>query len=120
MLRKTFSEGLVWFSLNGSVGLTDIADFLREMSKEIHYGNRVFVLDISGGEHIQRHAFDSLINIKNKLKKDGVRLIILCAKKTLIDILNVERVPEHFEVISDTAVLKNQYSYANSYSSYRN
>ncbi len=119
-MRKTFSEGLVWFSLNGPVGLTDIADFLREMSKEINCGNRIFVLDISGGEHIQRHAFDSLINIKNKLRKSGVRLIILCSKKTLIDILNVERVPEHFEVINDISVLKSQYTFANSFSSYRN
>ncbi len=114
MLKKNYLRNLVWFSLGGDVGLTDIADFLREMSNEIIGGQRLFVLDLSTGEHIKRHAFDSLINIKNKLKKNGVRLIIVCTKQMLIDILNVERVPEHFEVISDTSILKSQYSFAKS------
>ncbi len=119
MLRKDYSEGIVRFSLDGDVGLTDIADFMREMSKEIMTGNRLFVLDLSAGEHIKRHAFDSLINIKNKLRKSGVRLIIVCTKQMLIDILNVERVPEHFEVVSDTRLLQSQYSLAKS-TAYRN
>lgn len=120
MLGKNYSDGIVFFSLKGDVGLTDIADFLREMSREIANGSRTFVLDLSGGEHIQRHAFDSLINIKNKLRSNGVRLVIVCTKKMLMDILNVERVPEHFEVISDTSILKNRYSMVGSYSGYRN
>lgn len=120
MLKKTYQEGLVWFSLNGAVGLTDIADFLREMSKEINYGNKVIVLDISNSDHIQRHSFDSLINIKNKLKQSGVRLIIVCSKQLLINILKVERIPEHFEVVNDTALIKSQYAFANSYSVYKN
>lgn len=120
MLKKSLSGEFVWFSLDGIIGLTDIADFLREMSKEITYGNKNFVLDISSGEYIQRHAFDSLINIKNKLKKSGVRLVIFCSKQMLIDILNVERIPEHFDVVNDNSVVKNQYSIAVSKPSYRN
>ncbi|MGC8927337.1 MAG: STAS domain-containing protein [Myxococcota bacterium] len=120
MLGKNYSNGIVWFSLKGDVGLTDVADFLREMRREVATGSKMFVLDLSNSEHIQRHAFDSLINTKNKLRSDGIRLIIVCTKKILMDILNVERVPEHFEVISDTSVLNNIYSVQVSYSGYRN
>ncbi|MCX7944033.1 MAG: STAS domain-containing protein [Deltaproteobacteria bacterium] len=120
MLKKNMYEGLVWFSLSGEVGLTDVAGFLREMSKEITNGNKIFVLDISDGEHIRRHSFDALINIKEKLRKSGVRLIIVCCKKILIDILNVERVTEHFEVVSDSSLVKNQFSFSQNCFSYRN
>jgi anti-anti-sigma regulatory factor len=65
MLSKMYSEGLVWFSIRGDVNLVDIADFLREMQREIATGSRGFILDLSNADHIQRHAFDSLINRTN-------------------------------------------------------
>jgi|GEM_PF-2418625 len=120
MLTKNYSEGLVWFSLRGDINLVDVADFLREMQKEVATGSKGFILDLSDAEHIHRHAFDSLINIKNKLRANGVRLVILCTKKMLIDILSVERVPEHFEVTNDPSKVRVGLSYSKSLSSYRN
>ncbi len=120
MLKKNLFSGVVSFSIVGEVNLTDIADFLREMTGEIVMGRKAFMLDISNAEHIHRHAFDSLINIKNRLKANGVRLVIVCSKQALIDILNVERVPEHFEVLRDSSSLKQNLANAFSVQSYRN
>lgn len=120
MLKKKSTNGLIWFKLDGDIGLTEVADFIREMTKEIQYGNKVYILDISESEHIQRHAFDSLINIKNKLKLSGVRLIILCTKKLLMDILKVERVPEHFEVLNNVSLVDSYFSFSNSKQVFKN
>lgn len=120
MLRRSYSGKFVKFSIGGDVNLADIADFLREMTKEIMSGSRAFLLDISSAEHIQRHAFDSLINIKNKLRAGGVRLVIVCDRQALLDILNVERIPEHFEVLRDPSSLTQDYVCVNGVRGYRN
>lgn len=100
-IKKKVIKGYVVISLKGDMEAYDAEKFEIDVLKIIKEGRLDIIIDFKALEYISSSGLRALLNIRERLNKEGKRLLLASLKGKVLEVFRVSRLLETFEVYKD-------------------